>query len=149
MYLLAFAESIQLVPDGTILIHIGLILLMIWILNRTFFRPIEKIMAARAKSEGGRSSEAVQLLKTADEKEAAYNNDLLAARSSSYEFIENAQREAVAEREASLAAARVDVEASLEKDRSELIEETERARQEIATAAERMSDTIAANILKN
>jgi F0F1-type ATP synthase membrane subunit b/b' len=53
MFFLAFAD-IQLVPDGTILIHIALILLMIWLLNRTFFRPINRVIAAREKNKGGR-----------------------------------------------------------------------------------------------
>lgn len=148
MQLLAFAGSIQLVPDGTILIHIGLILLMIWVLNRTLFRKIEKIMADRAKSQGGRSSEAITLLKTADEKESIYNSELLAARSSSYEYLENAHSEATAERDARLAEARVEIANKLESDRGELWNETEKARQVIAAEAERMSDTIAANILK-
>ena len=58
MILLAFAESIQLFPDGTLFIHIALILLMIWVLNRTFFRPINRIIQSREKHSGGHASEA-------------------------------------------------------------------------------------------
>ena len=58
MVVLAFAEggAIQLVPDGTIFIHIALILLMIFILNRTFFRPVNRVLDARERNKGGRSS---------------------------------------------------------------------------------------------
>src|SRR6476646_5574329 len=41
--------SIQLFPDGTIFIHISLILLMIWVLNRTYFRPVNKVIESREK----------------------------------------------------------------------------------------------------
>ena len=36
MHALAFAESIQLFPDGTIFIHIALILGMIWLAARVY-----------------------------------------------------------------------------------------------------------------
>jgi F0F1-type ATP synthase membrane subunit b/b' len=93
MVLLAFAEgtSVQLVPDGTLFIHIALILIMIWILNRTFFRPINRIIEAREKNKGGRLGESEMLLKEVGEKEAKYNESLRDARSKGYESIEAAR----------------------------------------------------------
>ena len=67
MFLLAFAESIQLFPDGTIFIHIALILLMIWILNRTFFKPINKVIASREKHKAGPGGEADSIMKEVSE----------------------------------------------------------------------------------
>ena len=58
MHLLLFAETIQLFPDGTLFVHIAIILEMIWILNRTLYRPINRVLEAREKSKGGHSSEA-------------------------------------------------------------------------------------------
>jgi F0F1-type ATP synthase membrane subunit b/b' len=92
MVLLAFAESIQLFPDGTLFIHIALILLMIWVLNRTFFRPINRIIEAREKQKGGHGSEADAILSDVGEKQAKYNQGLLAARGEGYELIENSAR---------------------------------------------------------
>ena len=68
MHLLAFAESIQLFPDGSLLIHVALILLMIWVLNRTLYKPINKVLEARERNKGGHSSEAEGLLKEVDER---------------------------------------------------------------------------------
>jgi len=62
MFFLAFAESIQLFPDGTIFLHIALILAMIWLLNRTFFRPINRVIESREKQKGGHGSEADNIL---------------------------------------------------------------------------------------
>ena len=54
MVFLALAEnSIQLVPDGTIFLHIALILLMIWVLNRTLFKPVNRILETRERMTGG------------------------------------------------------------------------------------------------
>ena len=41
MFVLMFAESggVQIVPDLSIFVHMAMILIMIWILNRTFFKP--------------------------------------------------------------------------------------------------------------
>ena len=80
MHLLAFAESIQLFPDGTLFIHIGIILLMIWVLNRTLFRPINRVIESREKNKGGHSSEALGILKDVGEKEARYSGEMLDTR---------------------------------------------------------------------
>ena len=70
MHFLAFAESIQLFPDGTIFIHIALILIMIWVLNRTLFKPINRVLATRDKFKGVEGGEAGPILRDAAEKES-------------------------------------------------------------------------------
>src|SRR5688500_10850311 len=108
MYLLLFAETIQLFPDGTLLIHVGLILVMIWVLNRTLYKPINQIIEAREKNKGGRSSEAVGILKDVEAKEARYTSQMLEARSAGYALIEEEQKRTAAEREKQLAEAKAD-----------------------------------------
>src|SRR5688572_28427662 len=95
MFLLVFAESIQLFPDGTLFIHIALILLMIWVLNRTFFKPINRIIESREKSKGGHSSEADAILSDVNAKQAKYTQELLKARSEGYELIEKERDAAI------------------------------------------------------
>ena len=78
MYLLAFAEgSIQLFPDGTIFVHIAMVLVMIWILNRTFFRPINRVLEAREKMKGGAGGEAESILRDVADKQAKYSQSML------------------------------------------------------------------------
>ncbi len=149
MAILAFAEGgIQLLPDGTIFIHIALILVMIWVLNRTFFRPINKVIESRDSSRGGGVTEAELILKQVDEKQALLEAEMLGARTKGYELIENERSNAVAQREASIAAARAEVEEKSANDHSELEKQTAVARAEIASAAEKMADKISSNILK-
>ena len=100
MVFLAFAEnSIQLVPDGTIFFHIALILLMIWILNRTLFKPINRILEARERMTGGSFAETTETLRQADEKLANYETTLREARAAGYAVVENTRRESLAQRQ--------------------------------------------------
>ena len=47
---LGLAEnSIQLVPDGTLILHVLIILVMVYVLNATLFKPINQILAARER----------------------------------------------------------------------------------------------------
>ena len=148
MYLLAFAESIQLFPDGTLFIHIALILIMIWVLNRTFFRPINRIIESREKHKGGRGGEAETILKDVADKQGRYNKAMLDARSEGYEVIEKLRAEAVAERQAKIATAKEETAQAFVNEKKQLEDQTAEARALIAKEAEEMSDKIAANILR-
>ncbi len=148
MYLLAFAESIQLFPDGTLFIHIALILIMIWVLNRTFFRPINRIIESREKHKGGQGGEAETILKDVAEKQSLYNRSMLEARSEGYEVIEKLRAEAVAERSAKIATAKEETAQAFADEKKQLQDQTAEARAAIAREAEEMSDKIAANILR-
>ena len=83
MFLLVFQE-VRLVPDGSLLIHIALILIMIWVLNRTLFRPVNRIIEARERNKGGHSSEAQEILKSVGEKQSRIEAAMLEARSEGY-----------------------------------------------------------------
>ncbi len=148
MYLLAFAESIQLFPDGTIFVHIALILLMIWVLNRTFFRPINRVIESRKKHSGGRSGEAESILKDVSEKQAAYNHAMLEARSEGYELIEHQRAEAVDARQKQISEAKSETAQTLANEKQNLAEQTVEARAAIALEAEEMAEKISANILR-
>lgn len=148
MFLLAFAESIQLFPDGTLFIHIALILLMIWVLNRTFFSPINKVLESREKHKGGRGGEAEKILSDVSEKEAKLNKEMLAARSEGYELIASERADAIEMRSKQLADAKTAAANSLAGEKQSLAEQAEAARAAIATEAEVMAEQISANVLK-
>ncbi len=147
MVFLAFAE-IYLVPDGTMLIHIALILLMIWILNRTFFRPINRVLEAREKHKGGRFGEAAGILRQVGEKQTRYDAALLEARSKGYELIERERSEAVAKRQSEIEQVKSEVAESVAQEKEELARQTAEARAAIAKEAEKMAEKISSNLLK-
>ena len=144
---LAFQE-VRLVPDGTIFIHIALILLMIWILNRTFFRPINRVIESREKNKGGRFGEAAEILRSVEEKQASYNAAMLEARSKGYELISAERSRAVAEKQEKVGAVRTEVEQKLARESAELESQIAAARATIARDAEQLAEKISSNILR-
>jgi F-type H+-transporting ATPase subunit b len=148
MVLLALAESIQLFPDGTIFVHIALILLMIWVLNRTFFKPINKVIASREKFKGGRNVEADEILSSVTEKQGRYTAEMLEARTKGYEIVEHERAQAVAAKTEIVESAKAETARTFDAERESLTGQTEAARAAIATEAEVMADRISATILK-
>ncbi len=147
MVLLAFQE-VRLVPDGTLFIHIALILLMIWVLNRTFFRPINRVLESRERSKGGRSSEAQEILKKIVDKQSRYDQTMLKARSEGYELIERERAQAVALRQEKIGAVKEEVAQKVAQETEELSRQTVEAKAAIAQQAEQMAEKISSNILK-
>lgn len=144
---LAFQE-VRLVPDGTIFIHIALILLMIWILNRTFFRPINRVIESREKNKGGRFGEAAEILRSVEEKQASYSAAMLEARSKGYELINTERAQAMAQKQEKVSAAKAEVGQKLARENAELERQIAEARSVIARDAEQLAEKISANILK-
>lgn len=145
--LLAF--QVNLVPDGTLLIHIALILVMIWVLNRTLFRPVNRIIAEREKNKGGHSGEAQEILRSVGEKQSRIEARMLEARSEGYELIERTRAAAVAERQAKIETVKRAVAELAEQENREIESQTKEARQAIAAQAEQMAERISQNILKS
>ncbi len=148
MHLLLFAESIQLFPDGTIFIHVAMILAMIWILNRTLFRPINRVLESREKNKGGRSGEAVTILKDVSEKELRYNSEMLDTRSKGYEIIEKEQKKANEAREKQLGEVKAETAEALDKGKAEIEKQSAEAHASIGADAEKIAASIAESILK-
>lgn len=148
MVLLAFAESIQLLPDGTLFIHIAMILAMIWILNRTFFRPINRVLESREKNKGGHSSEAQALLAQVGEKQERYNKEIREARSQGYGLIEKEKAAAISERETKLNAVKEETAAKFALEKEEIEHQAAEAKEVLAREAEVMAENISTRILK-
>src|SRR5205085_3548365 len=100
VYPLGFAEnSIQLVPDGTLLLHVLIILVMVYVLNATLFRPINRILEARDKRTRGRLTEAQEIPSNVSEILAEYERALRAARTEAYALSERERAVAMQERQ--------------------------------------------------
>jgi len=147
MFFLAFQE-VRLVPDGTMFIHIALILLMIWVLNRTFFRPINRILVSRERNKGGHSTEAQEILRQVEEKQARYNAAMLQARSEGYEIIERERSQAVAQRQIAVNNVKEETARQLALETEEVKRQTIAAKAVIEQEAEQMAEKISSNLLK-
>jgi F-type H+-transporting ATPase subunit b len=148
MVVLAFAESVQILPDFALVVHVFFILIMIWVLNRTFFRPINRVISARDTGKGGQMSDADKMLQSAADKEQQYKDRLLAARNEGYELIEAERIDAVQARQQKVSAAKAETAAKVGADLEELDELTESARKVIADKAVKLADEISSKIVK-
>ncbi len=147
MALLA-AGGIQLFPDGTLFIHIALILVMIWVLNRTAFKPINEILSRRAKQKVGRGGEAEDILAVVGYKQRSYDRTMLEARSETYEMIERERIEAVEGRQNAIANARAEASRHLQEELAKIEKAKADAKVDVALEAHKMAEKISATILK-
>jgi F-type H+-transporting ATPase subunit b len=148
MIFFGFAEnSIQLVPDGTLFLHIAIILLMIFILNATLFRPINRILEARENRTRGHASKAREILHRVEEKISNYERSLREARAEAYRLVEQERHEEMNERQAKLNAVREEVASAIVEQKSAIEEQTAEARQTLARDARRIATQIGARVL--
>jgi F0F1-type ATP synthase membrane subunit b/b' len=94
--------SIQLVPDGTLLLHLLMVGIMVFVLNRTLLKPINQILSEREKQIEGRLREAEAMAAETEEKLRRYHGSLREARADGYRLLEKERGEAVKEREEKL-----------------------------------------------
>lgn len=146
--MLAFAESIQLIPDGTILIHIAIIIMMVFVLNRLLFKPVLRTLSEREARTHGRSDEARETVRKVGESLSRYENSLRQARAEGYGLLEQQQSQANGERQRKVAEVRREVEAQLGSEKNEIQAQAERARATLLGEAERVATEIKGQVLR-
>ena len=145
---LGFAEnSIQLVPDGTLLLHVLLILVMVYVLNATLFKPINDILEAREKRTRGRLTEAEEILQSVSEKLAEYERALRLARTEAYAFTEHERGEAMQERQKNLDAMRLKLAESIASEKVAIQGQAEEARLFLEVESHRIAIEIGSRVL--
>lgn len=146
--MLAFAESIQLVPDGTLFIHIGIIITMVFVLNRFLFKPVSRVLSEREARTHGRSGEAYEIVRRAMESLSRYENSLRQARAEGYSLLERQQAEAYSERQRRVALVREEVGAQIEEQKREIHAQAEVARVTLGEEARRVAANISSQLLR-
>lgn len=143
----AFAESIQLVPDGTLFLHIAIIILMVFVLNRTLFKPISRILNERDRRTRGGSTEAHGILRNVEEGLSRYEQTLREARAESYRLLEEQRAEAIRVRQQKLSSVREDLEQAVSQEKGQILSQAEAARPELGEEARRIASNIRNQIL--
>lgn len=145
----ALAEnSIQLVPDGTLLLHVIIILIMVWVLNHTLFKPINRVLDERERRTKGRSDEAHDVLKQMDEKLTHYERSLRNARSESYQHLEKERLAATHSRQDKLEVIRQEINELTEEQKAAVQAEASEAKIRLGEEARRLAMSVSAQILK-
>ncbi|HEX8492931.1 MAG TPA: hypothetical protein VF658_08835 [Pyrinomonadaceae bacterium] len=148
MIFLAFAEnSIQLVPDGTLFLHIAIILVMVFVLNQTLFKPINRILEERERRTRGRSGEARDILQRVEEATTNYERSLREARAEGYRLMERERAEAMSERQIKINTLREEINRTVEEEKDLIRKQMEDARQTLEADARSIAVEISSQIL--
>lgn len=146
MIVLALAGGVLSI-DGSFLVVFISIFVLIWVLNRTLFKPINRVLDERERLGAGRMSEARQLMAKYEERLTAYEQQLQAARGEAYQFMEAQRREAQAARQEILAQVKSETAAQVAAARNEIAEQTSAAKQSLEGEARAMASVISSQIL--
>ena len=149
MIILAFAENaIQLIPDGTLLFHLVLVLFMVAILNRTLFKPINKVLAEREAQTAGRGGEARKIRDEINENLSRYERTLREARTSAYREIETQRAEALRNRDLKVSQVRDEIRDLMSQEKAEIERQAEDARRTLRQEAAQAAAEIGSRILQ-
>ena len=140
-------SSIQLVPDGTLLFHMFLILLMVVALNRTLFRPVNKILHDREEMGQGALAEASEIRRNVEEDLRKYEEGLRLARVDGYRETESQRRQELDQREKDLASLRLELTKTIAREKALLQEQTDEARGILSTEAKILASQVQERIL--
>jgi F0F1-type ATP synthase membrane subunit b/b' len=140
--------SIQLVPDGTLLLHLVLVTLMVFILNRTLLRPINQILAERERQVTGRLKEAETLASETQEKLTKYDAALHDARVEGYRLLEKERAEAVKEKDEKVRLYREEMSKTVAAQIDLTRRQEQKVRGELESQAAEIAELISSQILK-
>src|ERR1051325_1439060 len=148
MYLLLAENSIQLVPDGTLFFHILLIVFMIFLLNLTLFRPINKILEEREQHTQGGAQETRKFLKRIEESLNKYEQTLRGARADGYLLLERERAKALQERQTLLNTLRNELQHSTDEQKGLIKSQAEQSRLTLESETRQVAAEISEHILR-
>jgi F-type H+-transporting ATPase subunit b len=149
MVVLAFAEdSIQLIPDGTLLLNVIIIVVMVAVLNRTLLKPINNILKEREALTAGRLSEAEKTVARVHELLAQYEQELRQARADGYRLMEQQRLAALRVREQKLNDLKDEISASVSKEKAALADQAGALKNTLAAEAHQLAQEISSQILR-
>jgi F0F1-type ATP synthase membrane subunit b/b' len=140
--------SIQLVPDGTLLLHLFMVALMVFILNRTLLKPINQILAERERQVTGARLEAEKMAAETEEKLRKYNDALHEARVDGYRLLDKERSEGLKQREEKVRQSREQLSKEVAAQIDTTRQQEEAAKRELEAQAASMGDLISSQILR-
>ena len=140
--------SIQLVPDATLLLHLVLVVVMVFVLNRTLLKPINDILSEREKQITGRLREAEAMAAESQEKLKKYNDTLREARAAGYRLLEKERAEGLKEKEQQLRQHRDDLSKKVSSQVDQIRKQEQAVKGELEAQAATIGSLISSQILR-
>lgn len=142
------AQAIQLVPDGTLLLHLLMVAVMVFVLNRTLLKPINQILAKRERQVEGRIREAKALTLETEEKLKRYNAALREARAEGYRLLEKERAAALKDKDQKVRQYREEMSNTVASQLESIRQQEQKVRQELESQAAVVGDLISSQILR-
>jgi len=140
--------SIQLVPDATLLVHLLMVVVMVFILNHTLLKPINRILAEREKQIAGRLQEAQSLAAETEQKLKQYNDALHAARVEGYKLLEKERADALKDKDEKVKLYREQTSREVATQIDSIKRQEQSVKQELESQAASISSLISAQVLR-
>ena len=144
---LALAESVLSI-DGSFLFIFFSILLLIYVLNRTLFKPINQVLEERERLGAGRINEARRMLGEYEERLKRYESQLREARGEAYQRLEAERRDAALDRERMIAEIKAETTARIDAAKKDISEQAAGVKQNLEKEARATAATISSRILR-
>ena len=141
-------NTIQLVPDATLLLHLVFVMVMVVVLNRTLLKPINRILSEREKQITGRLREAEALAAESQEKLNRYNDTLRDARTAGYKLLEKERAEGLKEKEQKLRQSRDELSTQVSAQVDQIRKQEQAVKGELAGQAAAIGNLISSQILR-
>ena len=138
---------ITVIPDGSFVIQMINFLVLLWILNLVFFKPIRKVLIQRKEKITGLEEGVEKLAKEVVEKDNAFENGLKEARVKGLKEKESFIEEASGEEKEIIEKINKKAQAQLAEIKKQVAEETEKARAELEKDIENYARGIGEKIL--
>jgi F-type H+-transporting ATPase subunit b len=140
--------QIQLVPDATLLLHLVLVVVMVYVLNRTLLKPINDILIKREKEVTGRLQEAEAMAAESQEKLKKYNDALREARAAGYKLLEKERAEGLKEKEQKLRQSRAELSKEVAAQVDQIRKQEQSVKNELESQAATIGSLISSQILR-
>ena len=140
--------SIQLVPDATLLLHLVLVVVMVFVLNRTLLKPINDILSEREKQITGRLREAEAMAAESQEKLKKYNDTLREARAAGYRLLEKERAESLQQKEQKLRQERDELSKKVSSQIDQIRKQEQAVKGELEAQAATIGNLISSQILR-
>jgi F-type H+-transporting ATPase subunit b len=148
LFLALAGNAIQLVPDGTLIFHLILIIAMVAILNATLLKPINRILEERERRTRGRLNEAETVISKVDEKMREYERQLREARSEGYSLLEQERAKLSSSREQKLGQLKTEIGTLLTEEKERLASEAEQIQKALKSESQALAVEISEHILR-
>jgi F-type H+-transporting ATPase subunit b len=140
-------SSIQLVPDGTLLLHFLFIGLMVVVLSRTLLKPINVILREREEDIRLRKDLARKTAAAREEMLQRYETELRKARSEGYRLLEQERARAIKEKQEKLQSVKEEMARWVSAEIATTRQQEELIRRELEAQAGSMAELISHQIL--